>query len=42
VEVQTADHMASGVIVMPRHHQLAWQKARAFKVTVSADQIERI
>ena len=42
VEVQTADHMASGVIVMPRHHQLAWQKARAFKVTVSTDQIERI
>jgi hypothetical protein len=42
LEVQTADHMASGVIVMPRHHQLAWQKARAFKVTVSTHQIERI
>ena len=42
VEVQTADPMASGVIVMPRHHQLAWQKARAFKVTISTDQIERI
>jgi hypothetical protein len=34
--------MASGVIVMPRHHQLAWQKARAFTITLSADQIERI
>jgi NADH-quinone oxidoreductase subunit G len=42
VEIQTADHMASGVIVMPRHHQLAWQKARASKVTVSTHQIERI
>jgi anaerobic selenocysteine-containing dehydrogenase len=41
-KVQTGDHMASGVIVMPRHHQLAWQKARAFKVTVSTHQIERI
>jgi predicted molibdopterin-dependent oxidoreductase YjgC len=42
VAVQTDDRMASGVIVMPRHHQLAWQKARAFKVTVSTHQIERI
>ena len=42
VEVQTADHMASGVIMMPRHHQLAWQKAGAFTITLSADQIERI
>jgi NADH-quinone oxidoreductase subunit G len=42
LEVQTADPMASRVIVMPRHRRLAWQKARALTVTVSPDQIERI
>jgi NADH-quinone oxidoreductase subunit G len=42
VAVQTDDRMASGVIVMPRHHKLTWQRAGAFTVRLSADQIERI
>jgi NADH-quinone oxidoreductase subunit G len=39
--VKTAENMAWGVIVMPRHHQLAWQKARAFGLQLSTQNLER-
>ena len=41
VELHIADNMAPGVIVMPRHRQLAWQKIEQWPVKVAADQIEK-
>jgi NADH-quinone oxidoreductase subunit G len=41
LQVKTAENMASGVIVMPRHRQLAWQKTQAFTLRLSSGQIER-
>jgi NADH-quinone oxidoreductase subunit G len=42
VEVKTAGNMSYTVIVMPRHRQLAWQKAQAFNLRLPTSKIERI
>jgi NADH-quinone oxidoreductase subunit G len=42
VELWTGRNMAHGVIVMPRHRQLAWQKAGAISRKISVNDIERI
>jgi NADH-quinone oxidoreductase subunit G len=35
-------NMAQGVVVLPRHRQLAWQKLRQYPVMVSFGQIEKV
>jgi len=39
VELRIVDNMASGVIVMPRHRRLAWQKIEKWPTKVAAEQI---
>jgi NADH-quinone oxidoreductase subunit G len=42
LEVKTATNMSSAVIVMPRHRQIAWQKAQALTLRLPRGRIERI
>jgi NADH-quinone oxidoreductase subunit G len=38
-DVRFAGNMASGVIILPRHRSLSWQKIRKFPALVTADRI---
>ncbi len=42
VEIDSVKDMAPGVVVMPRHRRLAWQKLKDWRVTITADSIERL
>jgi NADH-quinone oxidoreductase subunit G len=41
VKLQTVENMARGVMFLPRHRQMAWQKARAFPAMVPVDRIKK-
>ncbi len=41
VELRIVDNMATGVIIMPHHRQLAWQKIEKWPVKITADQIRK-
>ncbi len=42
VELDAVENMAPGVIVMPRHRQLAWQKLKGRPVLLAVNSIERL
>jgi len=42
IKLRIVDNMAPGVIVMPKHRQLAWQKIEKWPVKVAADQIRNV
>lgn len=42
VELRIVDNMAPGVIIMPQHRQLAWQKIEKWPVKVAMDQIRNV
>jgi NADH-quinone oxidoreductase subunit G len=42
VELRIVDDMAPGVIIMPQHRQLTWQKIEKWPVKVAADQIKNV
>jgi NADH-quinone oxidoreductase subunit G len=42
VRVSVSENMAPGVLVLPRHRQLDWQKLQTLPARVSFDQIEKI
>ncbi len=42
MELRIRDHVARGVIVMPRHRQLSWQKIEKWPVRVAMDQIIKL
>jgi len=42
VKVQLVENMARGVMVLPRHRQIAWQKVRAFPAAVPVDKIRKL
>ncbi|MGC1403518.1 MAG: molybdopterin-dependent oxidoreductase, partial [Thermodesulfobacteriota bacterium] len=39
--VELTDHIAAGVMILPRHESLAWQKITAFPIWVSLDRITK-
>jgi NADH-quinone oxidoreductase subunit G len=41
VELRIVENMAPGVIIMPQHRQLAWQKIEKWPVRIAADQIRK-
>ena len=41
LKLRVADNMAPGVIILPRHRQLAWQKIEKWPAKVTADQIKK-
>jgi len=41
VELRIVDNMATGVIVMPHHRQLAWQKIEKWPAMIAVDQIRK-
>ncbi len=41
VELRIADNMAPGVIILPKHRQLAWQKIKEWPVKVAVHQIKK-
>jgi NADH-quinone oxidoreductase subunit G len=41
VELRIVDNMAPGVIIMPQHRQLTWQKIEKWPMRVAADQIRK-
>ena len=41
VELRVVENMAPGVIVMPRHRQLVWQKLKNWPVRLAIDQIRK-
>jgi len=41
VELRVAENMAPGVMVMPHHRQLAWQKLKKWPVKLGIDQIRK-
>ncbi len=41
VELHVVENMAPGVIVLPRHRQLAWQKLKKWPVKLEIDQIRK-
>jgi NADH-quinone oxidoreductase subunit G len=41
MEVSVVENMASGVIVLPRHRQLPWQKVQELPARITFDQIEK-
>jgi NADH-quinone oxidoreductase subunit G len=41
VELRVVENMAPGVMVMPRHRQLAWQKLKKWPVRLRIDQIRK-
>jgi NADH-quinone oxidoreductase subunit G len=42
VKLSISETLAPGVLVLPRHHQLEWQKLKTLPARVSFDQIEKI
>jgi NADH-quinone oxidoreductase subunit G len=42
VRLSISENLAPGVLVLPRHYQLEWQKLRTLPARVSFDQIEKI
>ncbi len=42
VEICTAENMARGMMVLPRHHRLFWQRIENFPVIVPEDGIKKI
>jgi NADH-quinone oxidoreductase subunit G len=42
VKVQLLENMARGVMVLPRHRQIAWQKAKTFPAAVPVDKIKKL
>jgi NADH-quinone oxidoreductase subunit G len=42
VRLSMSDHLAPGVLVLPRHRQLEWQKLETLPARVSLDRIEKI
>ena len=41
IALDLQEHLASGIMVLPRQDQLAWQKIAAYPVRVSLDQIKK-
>ena len=41
IAVDLQEHLAAGVMVLPRQDQLVWQKITAYPVRVSLDQIKK-
>jgi NADH-quinone oxidoreductase subunit G len=42
MEVSIVENMASGVMVLPRHRQLQWQKVKEYPVKVPIDRIKKV
>jgi NADH-quinone oxidoreductase subunit G len=42
VKLSIFENMAQGVLILPRHRQLEWQKLETLPVRVSLDQIEKV
>jgi NADH-quinone oxidoreductase subunit G len=42
VHAAVVENMASGILVLPRHHRLDWQHLKALKVTLNKNQILRM
>lgn len=42
LEVRIVENMAPGIIVIPRHRQLLWQKLKGRPIKMKVDQIERV
>jgi NADH-quinone oxidoreductase subunit G len=42
MKVSISDNMAQGVLILPRHRQLEWQKLKTLPARVSFDQMEKI
>ena len=42
IEVSIAENMAPGIMVLPRHRQLHWQKVKTFPVRVNIDRINKV
>lgn len=42
VKLSLSDQMAQGVLVLPRHHQLAWQKFKTLPPKIALERIEQI
>jgi NADH-quinone oxidoreductase subunit G len=42
VRLSISENLAPGVLVLPKHHQLDWQKLKTLPARVSFDQIEKI
>jgi NADH-quinone oxidoreductase subunit G len=42
VKLSISEKLAPGVLILPRHHQLEWQKLKTLPARVSFDQIEKI
>jgi NADH-quinone oxidoreductase subunit G len=42
IEVSIAENMASGIMVLPRHHQLKWQKLKTFPVRIPFERIKKV
>jgi NADH-quinone oxidoreductase subunit G len=42
VKLSISENMAPGILVLPRHHQLEWQKLQTLPARVSFNQIEKI
>jgi len=42
VKLSISENLAPGVLVLPRHRQLEWQKLKTLPARVSFDQIEKI
>jgi len=40
--VSVAENMASGVLALPRHHQLEWQKLKELPERIPLDRIKKI
>jgi NADH-quinone oxidoreductase subunit G len=40
--LKTAENMATGVVVIPRHRRLSWQIFEAGSVSISRDQIKKV
>jgi NADH-quinone oxidoreductase subunit G len=42
IKVSIAENMASGIMVLPRHHQLKWQKLKTFPVRIPFERIKKV
>jgi NADH-quinone oxidoreductase subunit G len=42
VKLSLSDRMAPGVVVLPRHHQLAWQKFKTLPVRIPFERIKKV
>jgi NADH-quinone oxidoreductase subunit G len=41
IEVSVMENMASGIIILPRHRQLDWQKMKSFPMRIPLDRIKK-